>query len=437
MVSLAAAMLAAAASAQFRLSTWNVTFYSGGRTEAFQTAIYGEFEGRRYAPDVIVGQEFMTAAAVDEFRQMLNSAIGSPGDWASAPFVNGPDTDSAFFYRTSRVELLDTVIAAVGGGGTTQPPRNTMRYDFRLQGYTSEAATMSCYSVHMKAGSSTSDQSRRALEVQRILDNLETLPAGRQIAIAGDFNIQSAGQAAYVGLIGSPSKPGPFYDPINAGGTWDNNGFFRIIHTQDPSTQMDSRYDQILLGASLIDGKGWDYIGNPIYTYSGDYWNDPNHSYRAWGNDGSTYNMPLATASNTMVGQAIAEALILAANGGGHLPVFLDMRVPAKIKPSREAISFGKIPAGEPARIWLDIYDIGDRDRWGIAGVEPIEYTLEADGPVTIGPQTQPVWLRGRPFRHRIRLDPTEPGTLTGKITLSSNDPDRPVIEIPYSARVY
>ena len=125
---------AQAAADDLRVVTWNVSNYSSGRVAEFQTAIYGEFESRSMAPDILIGQEFLSASGVTNFLNILNTAPGSPGDWAAADFVNGPDTDSAFFYRTSKVELATDLspngvtVVAVGG---TDPnhPRNIMRYD--------------------------------------------------------------------------------------------------------------------------------------------------------------------------------------------------------------------------------------------------------------------------------------------------------------------
>ena len=72
--------LSAAASAQLRVVTWNVTNYDGAdRGAAFQTAIYGEFQGRSMRPDVFIGQEFLSAASVTTFLNLLNTANGSPG----------------------------------------------------------------------------------------------------------------------------------------------------------------------------------------------------------------------------------------------------------------------------------------------------------------------------------------------------------------------
>src|SRR5688572_2423996 len=81
----------AVASAQLRVSNWNVTNYSSGRVSAFQTAIYGVYQDRTMAPDVLIGQEFLSAAGVNAFLSLLNTAPGSPGDWAAAQFIDGPD----------------------------------------------------------------------------------------------------------------------------------------------------------------------------------------------------------------------------------------------------------------------------------------------------------------------------------------------------------
>lgn len=322
--------------AELRVATWNVTNYSSGRVAVFQTAIYGTYEGRSLAPDVLVGQEFLSATGVTNFLAILNTAPGSPGDWAAADFVNGPDTDSAFFYRMGVVELATdlspngvTVVAT--GGYAPNHPRNIMRYDVRLSAGTSEEATVALYSSHMKAGSGSDDQARRLVEAERIRADAEVLPAGWHFVLGGDFNIQSSSQAAYQELIGAQvDNSGRFFDPIKTPGSWNNNSAYRIVHTQDPigAGGMDDRHDQLLISAGLVDGAGLDYLGNPALAYSTTTWNDPNHTYRSWGNDGTSFNTTLTISGNQMVGSVIAQALTASAPGGGHLPVFLDLRVP-------------------------------------------------------------------------------------------------------------
>ncbi|MBC8135660.1 MAG: PEP-CTERM sorting domain-containing protein [Fibrella sp.] len=89
---------------------------------------------------------------------------------------------------------------------------------------------------------------------------------------------------------------------------------------------MDDRFDVLLTSGNLGDGVGLDYLGSFGTPYSTTTWNDLNHSYRAWGNDGSSFNAVLNTTSNAMVGNSIATSLRNTATNGGHLPVFLDLR---------------------------------------------------------------------------------------------------------------
>lgn len=417
---------AAMAQAQLRIGTWNVTNYSGGRDSVFQTALYGTFNGRRFAPDVLVGQEFMSQAAVTEYLGILNGAPGSPGDYQAATFIDGPDTDSAFFYRSSKVVFLGTTIVATGSTDTNNQPRNTYRYDFRPVGYASSSTTVAVYSVHMKAGSTTEDQNRRQVEAQHIRDNAQALPAGWSFLMAGDTNIQRSTQTAYQTLTSSQSNnQGRLFDPIDSEGDWNNNQAFQFVHTQEPSSQMDDRYDFILLSASLIDGQGMDYIGSPSIPYSTTTWNDANHSYRCWGNDGTSFNQPIRTTGNTMVGETIAQALIDSAVGNGHLPVYLDMKMPGKVN-SVTSIDFGLVRQGALAQRTLNVSNVGDTLLWTTAGIANLNFTLTTSsafsapaGPFSVAP--------GASIGSTITLNTSHPGKFEGLVTINSNDPDQPV----------
>jgi len=334
---------AQAPSGAVRIATWNVTDYSSGRDAAFKTAIYGQFNGRSMAPDALIGQEFVSAASVTNFLSILNTAPNSPGDWQAAPFINGPDSDSAFFYRTSRITYSGTTIAAFGSTATGEQPRNTYRYDIGFVGDTSQTS-LACYSVHLKSGSTSEDQARRLVETQRIRSNAQSLPSNFNYLVAGDYNIQSSSQAAYQSLTSSGA--GRFNDPIRTPGSWNNSSAFRYVHTQDQTGNgggMDDRLDQILLSDGLFDGQGVDYLGSFSQPYSTTTWNDPNHSYRSWGNDGNvnSFNGPIQTTNNQMVGPAIGQALIDSVGSnttGGHLPVFLDLRIQSVAVPEPSSL---------------------------------------------------------------------------------------------------
>jgi endonuclease/exonuclease/phosphatase family metal-dependent hydrolase len=349
------APIAYAQSSKLRVVTWNVSDYdSGERINDFRTAIYGvnPANSLSMSPDVFIGQEFMNSAAVTGFlSNVLNGAAGSPGDWAAAAFPGSSGTqnssgESVFFYRTSKVSFLgSTIVNAAADLGTTgtDQPRNTLRFDVQVSG-TSERVGM--YSVHMKSGSSSANQQQRLGEAQRILSNAQGtdtnggaagggLPSGYHWLVAGDFNIQSASQMAFTTLAGTSVTDGPLFDPINTYDSWNNNNSFKFVHTQDPRATpggMDDRLDMILLSQSLKSG-ALSYVGNSSLAYSTSTWNDPNHSYRVWGNDGQhSLNGDMTLTGNQMVGTTIANAIYnTVPTAGGHLPVFLDLAYNASV----------------------------------------------------------------------------------------------------------
>ncbi|HYE61793.1 MAG TPA: PKD domain-containing protein [Phycisphaerales bacterium] len=455
------AALAGGAQAQLRVANWNISFYDGtDRAAAIQTAVYGVFNGKSMAPDVFSVQEVSTAGALSTLVNVLNSAPGSPGDWAAAPFIDGPDSESVLLYRTSKVDLLNTEVIALGSTASTNQPRNTYRYDLRAKGYTTTSATFAVYSVHMKAGDTSSDNARRLVESTNIRDNASgmdtngagtALPAGYHYILAGDMNMQNAGQSSYQELIsGVGGNAGRFYDPIcrpgiyytpgsgTDAGNWNNNAAFQMIHTQDPATSagMDDRHDQILLGGSLVDGVGMDYIGNPTQRWNLNTFADPNHSYRCWGNDGTTFNAMLRTTGNAHVGATIAQALIDAATtSGGHLPVFLDLRVPAKVS-TPVSVNFGTVVQGSTAQQSVSIGNGGNTALWTANGIASLSYTLTASGGFTAPGGTFNDAPGGGLNAHTVSMNTATVGPKNGTITINATGADVPSVVVNVTGTV-
>jgi len=432
LILLATAALAAPALGDgLRVVTWNITNYSGGRNAAFETAVYGEFEGRSMSPDIIAAQELLSQAGVNALLSILNNAPGSPGDWAAANFINGNDTDNGFFYRTSRVTFLGQTVVSVGSGAPNHP-RDINRYDVRLAGYDSDEAVVAVYSVHMKAGNGSDDQARRLVEAQNIRDDAESLPEGWSFLLAGDFNIQSSNQSAYTELVGpQANNDGRFFDPISRPGSWQNSSVFRYIHTQDPTGAggMDDRYDQILISSSLTDDEGMSYIGSVGTPFSNVTWNDPNHSYRCWGNDGTSYNNALTVTGNTMVGPVVAQALKNTTGGqAGHLPVLLDLRVPASID-APALIDFGFVPVGPPTSRSLHVTNDADTLIWGPDGADELDYTL-LPSPEVNAPAGAFSLDAGQTGAHDITVQSASVGPLSGLVIVTSDDPDQPDLTV-------
>ncbi len=458
-VVVAALCLGGSANAQLRVAAWNITNWGvtslpNARATAFQTSFYGNFMGRSMSPDIVMLSEVQTAAGLNTFVQLMNQAPGSPGDWAAygwpspiAPQLTLPDTQSACVYRTSKITPAGPVVTVSQGGGAPEPPRNTYRFDFYPAGYVAPGALMSVYNVHLKAGSAGSDESRRLLECQRIRLDANNLSVRGGIMVVGDFNISSSSAGSYQQLVGNQAdNTGRVFDPINSPGTWGDQQSARFLHTQDQSNNqanvgMDDRYDFITMSSGLIDGDGLHYIGNANLAYSTTTWNDPNHSYRSYGNDGGSWiggqSFGLRVTGNTMVGPTVAQALIDSTGGqSGHLPVIADLRVPPVAATDVPLIDFGLVGQGFVATAQIQINNVGNMSLWGADGIADLTYSFNTSG-AYVGPGGA---FTDRaddgPKTHTITLDTSNPGRINGTVTITTNDPLRPTMIVNCTALV-
>lgn len=435
---LSALALASVGSAQLRVVSYNLSNYSGGRAADLETVIFGTYQGLSLNADVLLMQEFTSQTAVNQFLNVLNSSSESSGTWAAAPFVNGPDTDNAFFYRSDRLQLVASSVISQGGNNPL-PPRNTNRYDVRLKGYATLQPKIAIYGCHLKAGTGSTDQQRRLVEATNIRNNAQQLDSSFSgFVVGGDFNLQNSNDPSWIKFVGSESNNlGRLFDPINSPGNWNDNYTFRFIHTQDPSTTtMDSRYDFILLSAGLIDNVGFTYKGISSIPYSTTTWNDPNHSYRVWGNDGTSFETQLSVADNTMVGPQIAQALINAAtSAGGHLPVLLDLLVPAEMSVPQSTLNFGTVIQGNQASLPIQVSNATNATLWR-SGVSDLFYQMNADSVFSapIGPFLESAG--GGSNTHTISVNTSNPGTFNGTLDVSSLNSESNSVQIPLSVNV-
>lgn len=454
--------------AQLRVATWNVSNWSVTsltpadpneliRVNGFKNMMFtaNPANGFKFAPDILFAQEFSSQVTTNVFRDILNTAPGSPGDFVAAPFLSGPDSESVMFYRSSKVALVPSTVAnpnpeTVALGGATGSPRNTYRYDFYLVGYNLPNQTISCYNLHMKSSDTSADQSRRLVEANIIRDDANSFTDGRHFIVCGDLNIQASSQAAYQRFVGSElDNSGRVFDPINRDsnqgsglvGNWNNNNNYRFIHTQDPaigSAGMDDRFDVLLLSSGLLDGNGLDYVGQPNIPFNLSTWNDPNHSYRVFGNDGTSFDAPMKITGNTQLGTSLAQQLMNTLKSGstsgyqiGHLPVFLDMKVPPVASVSQTTtLDFGWVDQGVPFSMPISIQNNGDTAKWTVNGINDLFYSFNTTGEF-FGPSGSfsDSQLDGSKS-HQISINTVTPGRKNGTLTITTNDPLRPTISV-------
>ncbi len=315
---------------QIRVVTYNTANATGieGNTaiprtgmEVVLEAIGDESTGGIAKPiDILALQEQDDIATTTQiFVNMLNAIYG-PGTYARGYVLNDVTAKlhTGIVYNTNTVTLLEEHAFGTASGSTSA--RQPMRYKFRPVGYSS-SADFYVYNSHYKASTDEASQVRRAYEAETIRADADALGQGKHIIYVGDYNIQSSSEDSYQILL-SPGN-GQAFDPIDSPGTWHNNFGFAPIHTQSPhdgsddlsSGGMDDRLDFQLVTSELLDDEGLSYIDG---------------SYHAFGNNGTTYNLPVNSVLNTYpLTQAQLDDL---AHVSDHLPVVADYQLPARMQ---------------------------------------------------------------------------------------------------------
>lgn len=393
-----------------RVCTYNVLNFPGttgtARVPYFRTVI------QEIDADVLVVQEMLSQTGVNQF---LNDVMnyGNPGLYAAGPFVNGPDTDNALFYKPSVVEL-------VSHSEISTALRNISEYVLRPVGYTSTEAEFRVYSMHLKAGSTSSDLTKRLAEATILRNHLNALSGGSCFIEAGDYNIRASSESAYQKLVGSEAdNDGRSKDPLNLPGTWHDNSSFASIHTQSPRTTsfgggatggMDDRFDILLMSYALDDGQGMDFLPG---------------THVALGNDGMHFNTAINSGTNYAVSAAVADALHAAAD---HLPVYADLQVPAQLG-APASLAFGSVIVGTPAELPLSV------ENTAIAPADELSYTLSI--PAGFAGPTGPFELAsGAVFDHNITMNTSTSGGRAGTLTVDSDDPDASSWEVSLTGSV-
>mgnify|MGYP006278399357 CR=1 FL=1 len=407
---LVAALAGTAGAEAIRICTYNILNFPGSTGSArepdFRTVLSNA------DPDVLMVQEMLSQSGVNQFlNNILNTA--QPGMWAAAPFHDGYDTDNALFYKPSVVDFVST----------QQIPtalRDISEYVLRPVDHTSADAEFRLYSFHLKAGSTSSDQTKRLAEATILRDHLNALPAGSYFILGADLNIRSSSESAYQKLVGFASdNDGRSFDPIDMPGSWYSNSAFAAVHTQSPRTTqfggganggMDDRFDQLLVSAACEDGEGLNIIDG---------------TYTAYGNDGQHFNIAINEGTNYAVGNVIADAIHDAAD---HIPVFADFRTFALLS-SPDALDLGTAIVGAAVSTELCISNIA------APPADDLDYSLSS--PTGFSVASGPFSLAaGAGAAHPVSLDTGSPGERSGTLDIATDDPDASLHTVSVSGLV-
>ena len=366
--------------------------------------------------DIVVVQEMQSQAGVDSFRANVLNVI-EPGQWSSAPFINGNDTDNALFYKPSKVQFL--------GGWAWYPSATNLRlvncYRLKPVGYSAGSTELRIYSQHLKA--SMGFETDRFNEAIGIRDSMNAVPAGTHSMLMGDFNIYTGAEPAFAKLLESQAdNDGRLYDPLNAPLiTW-NTGSLAAIHTQSPcatcpagsgfaSGGLDDRFDMFLPTYNLNDAEGLDLM---VATY------------KPVGNDGLHYNLNINAAPTIPEGTAYANALW---NASDHLPIRVDLQLPAKVT-APPALAFGTVIVGATANQTLAISNAA------AVPADELSYTLSAPAGFTAPGGGFTASAGAAANDHSLGMSTVSAGAKAGSLLVASDDPDLPSKSVALSGTV-
>ncbi|MGE0695312.1 MAG: PEP-CTERM sorting domain-containing protein [Pirellulales bacterium] len=441
---LCAALLAAPATAQLRVVDWNAAIVTNpagstvpraGTTTVLEAIGIETKNGIQRAPDVITLQEADSALiGTNTIMNQLNALYGA-GTYARSTIAGtsiGTSETQTVIYNTNTVSLISQT--ALGVASAAGPARAPMRFEFRPVGYGADS-DFYVYSSHYKAGTDNtppSDATRRNVEAQIIRNDADALGAGVRAIFAGDYNIQTSSEAMYQTLTGvGGGGPGRAFDPISSPGSWGNNAAFAPIHTQAPLVTgvnnltgggMDDRYDFQLVTENMTQGNGLAYIGlgtpNTLIPAS-------QHSYHAFGNNGTTFNNNINAAANTALplseynpsGSQPSRTTVLNSltTASDHLPVVMDLQLPAK-----QGATLGAVPAqviqNTPLSVGLNVSNVAPV---AVAiGADELTYNYTGSGAATGGGSDTSLALAA-PNVHNLTLDTTTLGPQVGNVNVT------------------
>lgn len=184
---------------------------------------------------------------------------------------------------------------------------------------TNDTLFFTVYAVHLKAGSTASDENDRADMAQGLVDHIATLQPGRPVMVAGDMNFYSGAEDAYQTIVDDANAI-DVDDPLNSAAGWSGSSFYASMHTQSTRINqifgdgsgggLDDRFDFVFLSADFFDAT------SPFQLVPG--------SYRPLGNSGDCFNGSVQYCDTALTPATILQSLYYMSD---HLPVVLEVAI--------------------------------------------------------------------------------------------------------------
>jgi hypothetical protein len=202
----------------------------------------------------------------------LNTIYG-PGTYAYDTVIDPTDGNTTgngpngLIYNTKTV--IDLAAAVIGSASTSGAPRAPMRYTLQPVGGTS-GSQFYLYVSHAKSGTTSSDASRRNIEMTSIRNDALSLGNASHLIFSGDFNINGSTEQSYQTLISSSLNGGigQALDPANPANNWTDSASF-ITLISETATILQFRDDmQLMTGPTLNDPSGLQLIAGSEMVFA-------------------------------------------------------------------------------------------------------------------------------------------------------------------------
>ena len=364
-------------------------------------------------PDLLVAQEIRTLAGAN---LVLNDALNTNGvtrfsraDWV--PQISDPGStvklQQLLYYDHERFTLA-------GQQTLTTAVRDINVYTLYVNdvdlAQSQDTTWITVYAAHLKASTGVVNEYARQQMAEVLMTHLNTLPAGRNVIVAGDMNIYSAGEGAYTTFL-TGGVGNPLDDPLTLPISWNGNSAMAQHHTQSTRTNtlygegagggLDDRFDLILLSQTAMNG------GDRLSYVAG--------SCRPVGNSGTCFNDNITDCSTGQTPFAVLRALYYMSD---HLPVVLDLSFDGVVagEAPREGAAPVALRHAADGTLFVDAQRPGDAvlERWDAQGRLLERRSLRfTEGTTTVAAAAAPAGLQvavlhvdGTSIRHPYLLIP-------------------------------
>ena len=151
-----------------------------------------------YGPDLFMVCEIQSQEGVD---LILNQGLNATGDmYSAAPYFDnqssGANLQQALFYRNDKFVLENTEII-------TTPVRDINKYTLLLNtvDQANNPIRIYAYVCHLKSSQGSENQQLRLSMVEAFINDTESLPEDAYVLFAGDFNVYTSTEPAYVAML--------------------------------------------------------------------------------------------------------------------------------------------------------------------------------------------------------------------------------------------